>query len=543
MADIVLINPRFNPSYWGMNDALPFLGAKSLLPVINLPLLAALTPAEHDVTLFDENVETIDFARCARADIVGITGMNVQRVRMHEILGELKQRNIFSVVGGPWVTVRPEDFGDVPDVVFIGEAEETWPRFLVEWREGRHDRCYEQSEKTDMVTVPPPRLDLLPMGKYAYGSVQLSRGCPFTCEFCDIIVVFGRRPRVKTAAQVVVELEGCLAAGKDNLFIVDDNLIGNKKAIKAILREIVAWQAAHGYPLKLATEASIDLAEDDELVQLMADANIVEVFIGIESPNEDALRETKKIQNLTDRHGTLLDKVHRIQRAGIEVWCGMIVGFDTDDASVFAVQRRFLQAARIPLAMVNVLVAIPRTPLFARLEKEGRLDNGGEMADFGTISTNVIPKRISRRALCDGYLELMRDLYRPDAYFDRLDALYLRDKLPPALARTRYLRRHPWRWLKSCSWSVAEVIFIYTRLMRGVPDEALRRDYRLRLWTVVKRRPRLDLLRVYAVKCALHFHFDRLITRMLAERAQLMDKADDEPAALVPAKTPAIAAR
>ena len=137
----------------------------------------------------------------------------------------------------------------------------------------------------------------------------------------------------------------------------------------------------------------------------------------------------------------------------------------------------------------------------------------------------------------------MRDLYRPDAYFDRLDALYLREKLPPALARTRYLRRHPWRWLKSCSWSVAEVLFIYTRLMRGVPDESLRRDYRLRLWTVVKRRPRLHLLRVYAIKCALHFHFDRLITRMLAERAQLMDKADDEPAALVPAKTPAIAAR
>ena len=417
MADIVLINPRFSPSYWGMNYALPFLGAKSVLPVINLPLLAALTPPGHSVTVIDENVEEIDYERCGRADIVGLTGMNVQRARMHEILAELKARGIFTVIGGAWVTVFPEDFGDIPDAVFIGEAEESWPQFLLEWQEGRHARRYEQAGKTDMATVPAPRLDLLPMSKYIYGSVQISRGCPFTCEFCDIIVVFGRRPRVKTVPQVIAELEGCLAAGKDNLFIVDDNLIGNKKAIKVILREIIAWQEARGFPLKFATEASIDLAEDDELLQLMVDANIVEVFIGIESPDENALRETKKIQNLTDRHGTLLDKVHHIQRTGIEVWCGMIVGFDTDDAGVFDLQRRFLEAARIPLAMVNVLVAIPRTPLFSRLEAEGRLDNSGDMAHFGTISTNVIPRRISRRALCDGYLDLMRGLYAPGRLF------------------------------------------------------------------------------------------------------------------------------
>lgn len=541
MADIVLINPRFSPSYWGMNYALPLLDGKSVLPVINLPLLAALTPAEHTVTLIDENVDEIDFSRCARADIVGLTGMNVQRGRMLEILHELKKRDIFTVIGGPWVTVYPEDFGDVADVIFIGEAEETWPRFLVEWREGRHGRRYEQAEKTDMATVPPPRLDLLPMSKYLYGSVQLSRGCPFTCEFCDIIVVFGRRPRVKAAAQIIAELEGCLAAGKRNLFIVDDNIIGNKKAIKAILREVIAWQEAHGYPLEFATEASIDLAEDAELVQLMIDANIVDVFIGIESPNEEALRETRKIQNLTDRHGSLLDKVHRIQQAGIEVWCGMIVGFDTDDASVFDLQRRFLQDARIPLAMVNVLVAIPRTPLFTRLENEGRLDNRGNMANFGTISTNVIPKRISRRALCDGYLALMRDLYAPDAYFGRLDALYLEGELTPKTARMRYLRRHPWRWLKSWSWSMVETIFIVTQLMRRVPDPALRRAYRGRLWNVVKRPNRFRLLRIYATKCALHFHFDRLIAQMLAERAQLRDEGSNERADSLPIKVSATA--
>ena len=529
MAHIVLINPRFNPSYWGMNYALPFLGGEALLPVINLPLLAALTPPGHEITIIDENVQLIDFDLCARADIVGITGMNVQRVRMHAILDELKARGVFTVIGGPWVTVYPSDFGDQPDAIFIGEAEETWPRFLIEWAEGRHARRYEQAEKTDMATVPAPRLDLMPMGKYVYGSVQLSRGCPFTCEFCDIIVVFGRRPRIKTTAQIIAELEACLATGKDNLFIVDDNLIGNKKAVKALLREIIVWQEARGFPLKFATEASIDLAEDEELLQLMVDANIDEVFIGIESPNEDALRETKKIQNLSDKHGTLLDKVRRIQDVGIEVWCGMIVGFDTDDHTVFDLQRRFLAAARIPLAMVNVLTAIPRTPLYERLGREGRLDDSGELSNFGTISTNVIPTRISRQDLCDGYLELMRDLYAPDAYFGRLDSLYLEGKPIPPSAHTRWLRRHPWRRIKAQAWTVLEVTYIIIGLMRGAPDPVLKRDYRRRLWAVIRRRPRLRLLRIYAVKCALHYHFDRLIARMKAERAELPREVDSGP--------------
>ena len=224
MADIVLINPRFEVSYWGLEHAMPFLGIKAILPVANLPLLAALTPPEHNVILIDENVEPIDFERCARADIVGLTGMNVQRVRMKEILYELKSRDVFTVVGGPWVTVREDDLADLTDVVFVGEAEETWPRFLAEWSAGHHQTRYEQSERTDMATVPVPRLDLMKMKDYAFGSVQFSRGCPFECEFCDIIVTFGRRPRIKTSAQILAELDAIVAAGKDSAFIVDDNL-------------------------------------------------------------------------------------------------------------------------------------------------------------------------------------------------------------------------------------------------------------------------------------------------------------------------------
>src|SRR5437762_3284136 len=412
MAEIVLINPRFHPTYWGMDYALPFFRKSVIVPPLHLALIAALTPAEHTVSIIDENVEEIDFERCSRADIVGLTGMAVQRDRMRQIIIELKSRGIFTVLGGPWVTVAPEDLGGLVDVIFIGEAEETWPRFLAEWRQCDHQFRYEQADKTDMATVPPPRWDLLPMDKYLYGSLQVSRGCPFTCEFCDIIVVFGRRPRVKTIAQVLAEMDGLVAAGVHDAFIVDDNLIGNKKAIKAILRDIIVWQEAKGYPLSFMTEASIDLAEDEELMQLMVKANIDTVFVGIESPNEDALRETKKIQNLTDLSGTALEKVHRIQEAGLMVTCGMIVGFDSDDESVFEAQRQFVHEARIGLAMVNILCAIPQTPLFKRLSAAGRLVDGDALNRHSTFAvSSVVPLKMTQETLSDGYLTLMRRLY------------------------------------------------------------------------------------------------------------------------------------
>ncbi len=515
MADIVIINPRFNTSYWGLEHAMPFLGIKAVLPVASLPLLAALTPAGHTVTLIDENVEPIDFERCGRADIVGVTGMNVQRTQMHEILAELKGRGCFTVVGGPWVTVREDDLAGIADVIFIGEAEETWPQFLADWTGGRHSARYEQAERTNMAGVPRPRLDLLRIKDYALGSVQFSRGCPFECEFCDIIVTFGRRPRIKTSAQVLAELDGLLATGKRTAFIVDDNLIGNKKAIKPLLRDVIAWQQAHGYPMMFATEASIDLAEDAELMGLMVDANISEVFVGIETPNEAALRETKKIQNLRTRGGTLLDKVHRIQETGMEVWCGIIVGFDNDDAGIFAAQRRFVSEARIVNAMVNMLVAIPRTPLYKRLDGEGRLDNSDDPSGFGPFGTNVIPRRIGREALRDGYVELMCDLYTPAAFFARLDALYLDARLPWGRGRSRYLRRHPLRRLKLNARLLVEALAIFVMLTRGVPDPALRREYRRSMLRVTRRRPVPAILQLYALKCAMHFHFHMMVQEML----------------------------
>src|SRR4051812_11194158 len=284
MARICLINPRFPTSFWGLNHGLPLMGKKANMPVLALPVLAGLTPPGHEVVLIDENIREIDFDAVEACDIVGITGMTVQRDRMREILEELRSRGCFVVIGGPWVSVAEDWFADLVDVSFIGEAEETWPRFLEEWAEGRHAARYEQADKTDMTKVPLPRYDLVKFPEYAMGCIQTSRGCPFQCELCDIIVIFGRKPRIKLAETVIAEIEAQHRQGVHVIFLVDDNFIGNKKAAKVILRAIVEWERANGYPLSFFTEASLDLAEDDELMRLMAEAGMVAVFIGIESP-------------------------------------------------------------------------------------------------------------------------------------------------------------------------------------------------------------------------------------------------------------------
>jgi radical SAM superfamily enzyme YgiQ (UPF0313 family) len=518
MADIVLINPRFEVSYWGMENALPFVGKRANLPVACLPLLAALTPEEHAVTLMDENVEAIDFERCARADIVGITGMSVQRFRMKEIMAELKARGCFVVVGGPYVTVREDYFEGLADVIFIGEAEQTWPEFLREWRQGLHRYRYEQADKTDMSTVPTPRFDKLKMRHYAFGSIQFSRGCPFQCEFCDIIVTFGRRPRIKTERQVLAELDAIRVTGQKIVFIVDDNLIGNKKAIKPIIRAVGDWQRKHHYPLSLFTEASIDLADDPELMRLMAEANFISVFIGIESPNEESLRETKKFQNVR-QGGTLLEKVHRVQDAGIVVWCGMIMGFDSDDTTIFDRQIEFIQQARIPFSMSGMLSAIPKTPLHDRLQEEGRLDP----SDTPECGTNVIPLLMTREELRAGYVRVMNELYDPEHYFERCDALFMREGFDIGMTfAAKKWARTP-RWIAYEVSCLVQAFGLYARLIRDVPEDHLRREYRKRFWRYARRRPRPGLLLFYTFHLAMHYHAYSMATAMADEKMAIVN--------------------
>jgi len=414
---ICLINPRFEPSYWGFDFALPLYPGDKRSTMISGALSAvAGMCGDHRVTLVDENVEDIDWDSMAHYDIVGVTGMIVQKERMREILSRLKEMQAFAVVGGPLVSVDEAFFEGLCDACFIGEAETTWPQFLEDFARGRPTESrYEQKQPTDMTTVPKPRFDLLKVDRYASAAVQYSRGCPFQCEFCDIIVIYGRKPRVKRPEQLVAELEELRQVGFKSAFIVDDNFIGDKRKAKAALELIIPWMEEHGYPLRLTTEASIDLANDADLLDLMYRANFRSVFIGIETPRMDSLKETKKFQNV--RGDSLEEKLKRIQAAGLDVNAGFIVGFDSDDKGIFEDQFRFIQDNGITLAMVGMLQAIPRTPLYDRLKREGRLVEDDP-------SLNIVPKQMTRDELRDGYWKLLERLYSPEAYLDRSCRVY-----------------------------------------------------------------------------------------------------------------------
>ncbi len=524
MADIVIINPRFTVSFWGMEKCMPLLGKRANLPVACLPLLAALVPNHHNVTIIDENVEDIDFDRVCRADLVCCTGMSIQGDRLREILAECRARGVMTVCGGPMATVEPEELEDDADVLFLGEADETWPQFIHDWERGQHKTRYEQPEKTNMESLPLPRVDLLKAPRYMFGSIQISRGCPFTCEFCDIIVTFGRKPRLKASGQVIAELEAYVKAGMKIVFVVDDNLIGNKKAIKPILRDIVAWQQENEYPLTLFTEASLDLAEDDELMQLLGLANFQSVFIGIESTNEDALKETKKVQNVRPKAGTILDRVHRVQAHGIDVWCGMIVGFDNDDPTVFNTMPPFLQEARIANALIGMLHAIPTTPLHARLKKEGRLNSPEDTTAYGT---NVVPMKMDREVLRDGYVNVMRTAYSPDSYFGRIDTLFMDDGFKFAMHELPYWKKHRWAWAKRYTGNWVKFAVLASRLLTRVEDPVLRARYRRQLLGIAKQRFREPhILFIYAIKVAMHYHYAALTGNLMQSAAAEKETAD-----------------
>jgi radical SAM superfamily enzyme YgiQ (UPF0313 family) len=512
MADIVLINPRFELSFWGLEHSMQLFGKRANLPVACLALLAALVPDHHQVTLVDENVEDIDVDRLGRADLVGVTGMCIQGERLVEILEECRSRGVMTVVGGPMATVEPDTLEGFADVIFVGEADNTWPQFLSEWEHGCHKSRYEQPEKTDLARLPLPRVDLLKSDRYMFGSMQISRGCPFTCEFCDIIVTFGRRPRIKTSEQVLAELESFRHAGLQIIFVVDDNLIGNKKAIKPVLREIVRWQQERAYPLTLFTEASLDLAEDDELMELMGLANFQNVFIGIETPNEESLRETKKFQNVRPRAGTLVERVHRVQQHGIDVWCGMIVGFDHDDPSIFEVMPKFLTEARISAALIGMLYAIRTTPLYDRLQAAGRLNDDEAREKYGT---NVIPLGMSREQLRDGFIRVMQASYSADHYFQSLDAQFIDENFKFTVHGLPYWKSHRWAWVKRCFFNYLKFAFVAARLLR-LKDATLGVRYRQQILRILRARWREPhILFIYALKVAFHYHFTS-ITRALA---------------------------
>jgi radical SAM superfamily enzyme YgiQ (UPF0313 family) len=409
---IHLVTPKNPPSFWTYDDILPTLGKRCIFPNLSMPTLAGLTPANHDVSLCDENVEEIDFD--VDADIVGVTGYIIHKPRMLQIIREFRRRGRFVIVGGPYASLCPEELREHCDVLFVDEAEETWPRFLHDFETGIWKTEYQPDEKPDLTTSPPPRFDLLDVPAYHALTIQFARGCPFNCEFCDIIVVYGRRPRTKTVDQAMAEVRECHRLGASQVFIVDDNFIGNKNLAKQLLREMGRWGRENGFPLDFNTEVSLNLAQDDELLELMRDANFTTVFVGIESPRKASLAETKKHQNT---RGDLVESVKTIQSYGIQVQAGMIVGFDNDDEDIFEEQLRFIQDARIPVSMTGMLQAMPKTPLYERVVKEGRLLEESEGDQF--VFSNIEPAAMSRETLYRGYRWLVEELYDFENYRTR----------------------------------------------------------------------------------------------------------------------------
>jgi radical SAM superfamily enzyme YgiQ (UPF0313 family) len=415
---LLLVNPRFPESFWtfrwAVQDVLP--GKRTVYPPLGLATLAALCPADWEIDIVDENVESVPLA--PQADLIGVCGMGVQYPRQKELLAYYRSKGYRVVAGGSFASLCPERYTDHADFVVAGESEYVWPQFCRDFAAGTAQPLYRESGTVELKDSPVPRFDLLKMPLYTAASLQFSRGCPFRCEFCDIIVMFGRRPRVKTHEQVGRELDALRAQGVRRVFFVDDNLIGNKPQAKALLRFLARYQEQHGYRFSFGTEASLNLAHDDELLVLFRDAGFAWVFIGIESPDEASLMETKKTQNVG---GDMLADVRRIYAHGIDVLAGFIIGFDHDTLDTFERQHDFIQRSGIASAMIGLLNALPRTPLYERLQKEGRLREHEQDCDNTRLGTNIVPKGMPYDEMVLRYQQLYRRLLSDRGIAERIN--------------------------------------------------------------------------------------------------------------------------
>lgn len=409
----LLVHPTFPKTYWGMEYARLLTNKSALLPPLGLLTVAALLPHDWCPRLLDMSVEPLKDEDLAWADVVFVGAMQIQQASYHEVIRRAHRLGKTVVVGGAYATTDPESSREA-DCIVIGESEDLISPLCRDLEQGTLKARYQAAERPDVTRSPVPRFDLLRVEAYQCIGIQFSRGCPFNCEFCDIIEVFGRVPRTKSPEQLLREFDAVHASGfHAMLFLVDDNFIGNKRAAKLMLPKLAAWMQAKNFPFDLFTEASINLAADDRLLELMVEAGFSSVFIGIETPSQESLAETQKVQNL---RLDLTAAVEKLTQKGLEIMAGFIVGFDADDPGIFERQRTFIQNAPIPLAMVGLLSALPGTQLWRRLEREGRLSAEWSGENFGRANFRT---RMSERVLLEGYGQLLVDLYAPEAYFAR----------------------------------------------------------------------------------------------------------------------------
>ena len=412
---VLLVYPQNPDTFWSFKHVLRFVSKRSTFPPLGLLTIAAMLPHEWEMKLVDLNVEPLRDADLQWADYVMISAMIVHKPSVNEIVRRCNAVHKPIIAGGPLFTTGHEEFPNIQHFV-LGEAEDVMPDLVNDMLAGTVRRHYQAGKRPDVTRVPVPRWDLIEFKHYVTMAVQFSRGCPFDCEFCDIIIMNGRVPRTKTPEQLIGELELLRQRGwKDMVFIVDDNFIGDKKRTKVLLREMIAWRERTKPGMGFFTEASVNLADDAELCELMGKAGFKKVFVGIETPSPESLQECHKLQN---KGRDLVQSIQVLQRAGMEVMGGFIVGFDNDQQDIFKRQFEFIQRSGVVTAMVGLLQALPETKLYKRLMREGRL----ESAATGNNTEAVLnfKTKLNREFLQSGYRDLMKRLYEPKVYYQRI---------------------------------------------------------------------------------------------------------------------------
>ena len=497
--NILLVYPDFPDTFWSFRHALKFIHKKAASPPLGLLTIAALLPADWHMRLVDVNVRSLRKKDLRWADYVFISAMTVQRASAREIIARCKSAGVKVVAGGPLFTMEPEQFPDA-DHLLLNEAELTLPPFLRDLQTGQPRRVYQTAEYADIRQSPAPRWDLLRLDDYATMSVQYSRGCPFNCDFCNVTALLGHRMRVKSAPQMVAELDSLYRAGwRKGVFFVDDNLIGNKNILKHdLLPALIAWRRGK-YGFSFNTEASINLADDPELMEMMVAAGFNKVFIGIETPDEGNLQECSKNQNL---NRDLVSDVRRIQHAGMQVQGGFIVGFDHDSPSTFQGLVDFIQNSGVVTAMVGILQAPVGTRLYARLEQAGRIlkQFSGDNVD----GTTNIRTKMNLDALKRSYHDLLARIYSPGLYFQRVRTFLAEYELPRV--RVHVDPRAIWENLSAFTRSIFQL---------GVFGPERRHYWKLFFWTLF-RKPRLFPL---AIEFSIYGYHFRKITEKTARHA------------------------
>ena len=413
---ILLVYPEYPDTFWSFKYALKFIFKKAVNPPLGLLTVAAMLSEDWEKKLVDMNVTTLNDKDLKWADFVFISAISIQKESAKDIITRCKKVGVKIVAGGPLFTTEYEEFEGVDHFV-LNEAEITLPLFLKDLRDGGAKYIYTSNQWADLKTTPIPLWDIVNMKKYASMNIQYSRGCPFDCEFCDVTLLYGHVPRTKDKDQVVAELESLRSRGwRDGVFFVDDNFIGNKRKLKKeILPAIAKWMERKGHPFSFITQTSIDLSDDEELMRLMVKAGFDTVFVGIETPNKESLTECNKFQN---KNRDLITCVKKIQRFGLQVQGGFILGFDNDPPTIFQRQITFIQKSGIVTAMVGLLNAPPGTRLYHRLKNENRLLKGAS-GDNTDCSINFIPK-MDYQTLIDGYKKILSTIYSPRCYYERV---------------------------------------------------------------------------------------------------------------------------